>query len=273
MTLLGIFSGEGARATGYSASSYASKLLGLVNDARRQHGLPGLVDTLGLGTVATAWSAHLGRGQVLSHNPELRAELESHGSREWTTYGENVGDAGTGDPNQVFVAYMRSPEHRANILDPRFRFVGVGVVFTGSTAWDTLDFVDSYSTTPAPEPSPAKAAVGAARGRATPEAPDPIATVDPPALGVQMHTPVRPRPVRATPSAARSVSRAGPRPPTMVIPPASHPSRALPAAAGRHGRKAAIDVAVALTLALIAGHWLVQGVRPGLGGRRRPGVV
>jgi hypothetical protein len=41
---------------------------------------------------------------------------------------------------------MHSPEHRANILTGEYRFVGVAVMFTGTHAWNTFDFVDVYST-------------------------------------------------------------------------------------------------------------------------------
>ena len=267
--VLGLVSGRGAGATGYTASSYGSTLVGLLNQARAEHGLPLLIDTAELGTVAVSWSEHLGRGRALSHNPELQAELESHGSRDWTTYGENVGDAPTDDPSGVFIAYMQSPEHRANILDPRYRFVGVGVVFSGGTAWDTLDFVDKYSTTASPAPAPshshASAPSMAPREHASPEAQEPIATVDPPAPSIPVNQPVRLRPTRATPSAVTAVPRTAPRavpravpPPTIVIAQVKQPFPTLSAATGRRGGNALVEVAAALTLALIAGHWLVQ---------------
>src|SRR5262249_22018918 len=47
----------------------------------------------------------------------------------------------------LFTAYMNSPEHRANILDPSYRYLGIATVFTGSYSWNTMDFVDQYSGT------------------------------------------------------------------------------------------------------------------------------
>lgn len=134
-----------------SPSAYASRLVALINSARANQGLHTLTVTGGTSTVAANWTQHLAQQQGLSHNPNLGPQLESHGSRDWTAYGENVGAAPTSSAQALFDAYMRSPEHRANILKPAYRYLGVGVVFTGSTAWNTLDFVDEYSggsTTP-----------------------------------------------------------------------------------------------------------------------------
>jgi uncharacterized protein YkwD len=134
----------GAGAAPYSASSYAERLLSLVNDVRELHGLPPLAVATGTTTVAAGWTEHLADARTLSHNPQLAHQLASHGSSRWLAYGENVGVGAAGDPNGLFTAYMNSPEHRANILDRAYRYVGVAVVTTGSRAWNTFDFVDIY---------------------------------------------------------------------------------------------------------------------------------
>ena len=41
---------------------------------------------------------------------------------------------------------MNSPEHRANILDPSVRFVGVWSKRGGHRRFNTIDFVGSQST-------------------------------------------------------------------------------------------------------------------------------
>jgi hypothetical protein len=159
----------------FTASSYTSRLLTLVNNARADHGLRPLTLTSGTTTVAAGWSATMARQQVLSHNPNLGHEIETHGSPNWTTYGENVGEGMATDPDGLFKAYMNSPEHRENILLRAYRYVGVATVFSGKMAWNTFDFVDSYGTSttttttttkttkkttskPAPKPAPAPAA-------------------------------------------------------------------------------------------------------------------
>ena len=51
-----------------------------------------------------------------------RAEARGY---DWTSVSENVA-AGQPIPDSVMVAWMRSEGHRANILDPTARHVGVG---------------------------------------------------------------------------------------------------------------------------------------------------
>ena len=55
--------------------------------------------------------------------------------------GENVGViAGDGAMRRIFDAFMDSPTHRRNILDPGFRRVGIGVAVGGGFIWVTLIF-------------------------------------------------------------------------------------------------------------------------------------
>src|SRR3954452_9769448 len=152
-------------AASWTSSSYASRLVQLVNQARQQHGLGALTVASGTSQVAASWTAHLDAAQSLSHNPDLRHQLETHGSADWTTYGENVGEGPAEDPDALFKAFMNSSEHRSNILNTAYRFTGVAVVLDGDTAWNTFDFVDSYhSTKPAsssqvkPKPQPTRTA-------------------------------------------------------------------------------------------------------------------
>jgi len=150
-----------AHAASWTSSSYASRLVELINQARQQHGLRALTVASGTSQVAASWTAHLDAAQSLSHNPDLRHQLETHGSPDWTTYGENVGEGPADDPDALFKAYMNSTEHRSNILNSAYRFTGVAVILDGNTAWNTFDFVDTYhSSKPAssqvkPKPSPA----------------------------------------------------------------------------------------------------------------------
>src|SRR3954449_4239614 len=135
-----------AHAASWTSASYASRLVQLVNQAREQNGLGSLTIASGTSEVAAEWTAHLDSTQSLSHNPDLRHQLETHGSPDWTSYGENVGQGPADDPDALFKAYMHSSEHRVNILSRAYRFTGVAVVLNGSTAWNTFDFVDTYSS-------------------------------------------------------------------------------------------------------------------------------
>jgi hypothetical protein len=78
-------------------------------------------------------------GQSLYHNPRLTTAVHN-----WQAVGENVGEGpSVGD---VHVAFMNSPEHRANILDHDFTQVGVGVsVDKNGIVWVTEDFREPMS--------------------------------------------------------------------------------------------------------------------------------
>jgi uncharacterized protein YkwD len=129
-----------------TGSAFSSRLVQLVNAARADYGLRPLAVASGTSAVAAGWTEHLAAAQSLSHNPNLATQLESHGSPDWTSYGENVGMGPTTSARTLFNAYMNSPEHRANILGASYRYLGISVVYTGSKAWNTMDFVDRYSS-------------------------------------------------------------------------------------------------------------------------------
>ena len=57
----------------------------------------------------------------------------------WHTWGENVGETPT-TLRALQRAFMRSRLHRSNILNRRFRHVGIGVVGRNGKLWVTLDF-------------------------------------------------------------------------------------------------------------------------------------
>jgi uncharacterized protein YkwD len=135
---------NGARADSPTPDSYAARLVALVNLARYQHGLRPLTLENGTTSVALTWTQHMAAERLLAHNPQLGPDLSTHGSTHWRSYGENVGMGSAQDPDGLFAAYWRSPEHRANILDRHYRYVGVAVEFTRSRAWNTFDFVDVY---------------------------------------------------------------------------------------------------------------------------------
>jgi uncharacterized protein YkwD len=128
-------------------NGFEAKLVEQINAARQDHGLRPLVVTAGTTDVARAWAWHLAHAQALSHNPSIVRDIARHGSPNWTLIAENVGESASDSPGTLFQAYMASPPHRANILDRSSRYLGVGVVERGTTAWNTLDFTNSYTTT------------------------------------------------------------------------------------------------------------------------------
>ena len=139
---------ESASAGTYlTLSTFDSRLLADINNARAAHGVRRLIAVAGTTDVAHGWSCKLASLRSLSHNPNLGSQLESHGSYYWTTYGENVGmESSSSGADTLFRAYMNSPMHRANILDPDYKYIGIFTKRTSLFRWNTLDFVGRTST-------------------------------------------------------------------------------------------------------------------------------
>jgi uncharacterized protein YkwD len=122
-----------------------TRLLSLVNTARKQQRLAPLAAAAGPTDVARRWSAQLVSTQLLAHDPALVRLMQGAGGGKWQWLAENVGEGPTGDVDALFAAYMASPHHRTNILDPRGRFIGIGTVDDGGgLSWNTMDFSDAY---------------------------------------------------------------------------------------------------------------------------------
>lgn len=140
--------GSGGRVNGHEAA-----LLSYVNSARSARGIPALVAAAGANDVARGWSVRMASTSVLAHNPALTAQIAASGSPNWRAVAENVGYASACSAKQLFDAYWASTPHRNNILNRNMRYVGIGTFERPAagrscgTAWNTMDFVDSYSTT------------------------------------------------------------------------------------------------------------------------------
>jgi uncharacterized protein YkwD len=99
-----------------------------INQARVAHDLPRLVTRGHLVAVARDWAARMAGQSKLYHNPQLTSDVSN-----WRWVGENVGYGP--DAASVHVAFMRSPGHRANILDDDYTEVGVGAVVRDGRVW------------------------------------------------------------------------------------------------------------------------------------------
>lgn len=113
----------------------------LLNRERHSRGLSTLVFDDRLQWAARKHSQLMAsRGEVehqLAGEPKLAIRLGEVALR-YDASGENV--ARTSNPERAHVALMNSPGHRANILDPQFNAVGIGVVNTPDGIYVTQDF-------------------------------------------------------------------------------------------------------------------------------------
>ncbi|MCC6766376.1 MAG: CAP domain-containing protein [Deltaproteobacteria bacterium] len=116
----------------------ASGVVTRVNEARRRAGLPGLGSDANLARIAAARSAGMAFEKRLSHSGWEHA-LRRAGLRD-DQIGENVA-YNYADPEAVMAGWMRSPGHRANILRPAFKRIGIGcVIDERGHRWWTQDF-------------------------------------------------------------------------------------------------------------------------------------
>ena len=111
-----------------AAASRADSLLAAMNGVRGAHGLAPLRADARLGRAARAHSADMVRRQYFAHGP-VASRLARFGVRGWTV-GENLAwGVGAAARAQAIVGlWLASPGHRANLLRPGFRRVGIGLV-------------------------------------------------------------------------------------------------------------------------------------------------
>src|SRR3954471_24006680 len=123
-TTLGPLTPHATASTTVSLSPFDARLLANINHARAARGIRRLAVVAGTTDVAHGWSCRLASLRYLAHNPSLGSQLDTHGSYYWTTDGENVGMVPTtSGADTLFRAYMNSAPHRANILDPDFKYI------------------------------------------------------------------------------------------------------------------------------------------------------
>ena len=160
-----------------------------INGIRAQHGLAPLAVYGELQSVARDWTDQMVANGGISHNPNLANEV----SANWTKLGENVGVGSSVD--SLMNAFVNSPAHYKNIVDPAYNYIGVGVSYgADGRMYTTHDFMslDDGSSAPAdPAPAPAPAPRKAAAAPAPAPEPEPEVAPAPPPPPPPPATPVR----------------------------------------------------------------------------------
>jgi len=118
------------------------QLLALANQSRRQAGVPALKLDSGLSTAARVHAQTMLEARQLSHQfhgePSLPQRLASATPLLLDHEGENV--ALDYDAQHGHEHLMLSPPHRANLLNPAYNVVGLGVVRSGDRLYIVQDF-------------------------------------------------------------------------------------------------------------------------------------
>jgi uncharacterized protein YkwD len=133
----------GSPAPNRGNSPFEAEIIRLVNLERARAGLPPLtvsgrlnqaayLHTLDMTTLSDFYGPSTAHQHTLigSLRPQVIDRLDAAGYDQWTysfTYGENIA-YGYSSPAEVMAAWMSSPGHRANILNPNFNEIGVSVL-------------------------------------------------------------------------------------------------------------------------------------------------
>jgi hypothetical protein len=206
---------------------YEQAVVDQVNQIRVTAGLSRLTVSSELTTSARRYSSYMASagffGHVAPDGSTLVNRDQAAGYTGWTWLGENLA-AGQTDPKTVVQAWMNSPTHRANILAPQPREIGVGFVYVPGTQYGYY-WTQEFGTRPgvpgsasAQAPNPPTSAP--APPKPTPVVPAPQKTTAPAPL--PSPTPLA-TPARSVPSTRGDRPTAAPSQVSQQLAPAGEP--------------------------------------------------
>ncbi len=197
-----------AGATGASEQDY----LGRINALRASHGAGPLALDANLSDLAQAHTQWMIDNQKLAHTSDLPAGVTS----SWQKLGENIGYGSSTD--LVWNAFVNSPPHFENLVDPAFDHVGIAVIVDANgLQWTTHRFMQLAAHVPRPLPDPRPVAAPAPTDPPPTPAPTPIPAADP--APVPVTTPVTRLPASRPLIRVPVPTTAAPVPTTLPSPP------------------------------------------------------
>jgi len=129
---LSLFPATGAHADTVSdEASFVTK----INALRAGQGLPALQVDANLVTKARTWAAGMAAAGKIWHS-----NLPDGITADWEKLGENVGMGGSVDG--LHAAFVASPHHYENLVDPDFAYVGIGIAMNGDTMYVAEEFME-----------------------------------------------------------------------------------------------------------------------------------
>lgn len=157
------------------AGETAADLTAMTNADRTRAGLRPLATANDLQSLAQQRATEMARSGRLAHTSNLGTRVSG-----WKRLGENVGRG----PNlrDIQTAFMASPSHKENIVDPGFTQLGVGVTWDGKEYFYVAVIFRTPSSTAsaAPAPTPTtQATPPTTRAAAVPPKPKPTTTTKP----------------------------------------------------------------------------------------------
>jgi len=131
----------------YAQAQYsAGTLVTLTNSARAQNGLGGLATNSALASAAYNKAKDMFENNYFAHNsPSGKTPWDfiKEAGYSYSYAGENLA-IGYTDPDELFSAWMGSPTHRENIINPNFREIGIAVVSGTFQGSETLIAVQEF---------------------------------------------------------------------------------------------------------------------------------
>jgi uncharacterized protein YkwD len=134
LALVAVLAMTAAAPPATAARSRSQRLLYLVNQLRGSHGLVRLRVDADVQRAAVRHSRRMAERRTLFHS----TDLESVVGRQANAWGENIAKARR--VGKVFSMWSHSAGHRANMLNPRYRRTGIGIVKRGRYLWVTMIF-------------------------------------------------------------------------------------------------------------------------------------
>ena len=137
-----------AGAGGDNPAADEAQFVALVNQARANVGAPPLAVDGQLTALARQHAQTMADAGTIFHANPISAGVTS----PWIKLGENVGTGPSAPP--VMTAFINSPKHYQNIIDPAFAYIGVGVIWVGNQMFTTHRFMQLSGSPVAPPPPP-----------------------------------------------------------------------------------------------------------------------
>ena len=157
--LAGPFDAAGGAQVGSGEAEVA--FVARINDLRAGKGVGRLEVHAELTEIGRNWSSTMAAAGRIWHNPDFAGQVTA----DWQKLGENVGMGGS--VNSLFDAFVASPAHYKNLVDPAFTHIGVGVVVKPDGVMFTSHQFMKLAGASAPAPAPAAPTTTAAPVRVT----------------------------------------------------------------------------------------------------------
>jgi Cysteine-rich secretory protein family len=142
---------RGASAQVTDVAADEAEFVRLINELRASKGAGPLTVHEELVRVARPWTVKMKAAGEISHNPDLAKQVNAN----WRKLGENVGVGPT--VPMLHDAFVKSPAHLKNLLDPAFDSIGITIEYDGDVFYVTEQFMDIAADSAAPKTSTAPA--------------------------------------------------------------------------------------------------------------------